>query len=85
MACLDRFLFTYIYIATYIQKPTYVHVCQGHLFYGGCPLDVLFLSQQLTNLAAMFVHCCTSPSRYGSFSMCDKFSNSVWVFENCGK
>jgi len=54
--------------------------------YGGCiPLDVLFLSQQLTNLAAVFAHSCTSPSRYGRFWLFDKLSKLFWVFEICGK
>ena len=48
--------------------------------YGGfSPLFVLFLSQQLTNLAAVFAHCCISPNRYRSFLAFDMFSKPVWV------
>ena len=52
--------------------------------YGGCiPLDVLLLLQQLTNLAAVFAHCCTSPSRYGSFLSLVIFPKSFWVLVIC--
>ena len=54
--------------------------------YGGCvPFDILLLSQQLTNLAAVIAHCCTSPSRYGSFLSLVMFSKSLWVVVICGK
>ena len=53
---------------------------------GGCvPLDILLLSQQLTNLAAVIAHCCTSPSRNGSFLSLVMFSKSPCVFVICGK
>ena len=32
------------------------------------PFSSLLLSQQFTNLAAVFAHCCLSPSGNGSFS-----------------
>ena len=51
---------------------------------GGCiPFSSLLLSQQFTNLAAVFTHCCISPSRYGSFSSLVMFSLRVCVI--CGK
>jgi len=49
--------------------------------YGGCiPLDVLFLSQQLTNLAAVFAHSC--PADMDVFGC---FHNYFGCFEICGK
>ena len=40
-------------------------------------LVALFLWQQVTNPAAVMEHCGISPSRYGSFSKLDLFSNSL--------
>ena len=45
----------------------------------------LLLSQQFTNVAAVFAHCCISPSRNGSFSSLVMFTNSLWVCTNCGR
>ena len=54
--------------------------------HGGCsPFSSLLLSQQFTNLAAVFAHCCISPSRYGSFLSLVMSTNSLWVCVNCGK
>ena len=44
------------------------------------PLVALFSWQQATDLAAMTAHCGISPNRYGSLSMFDLFSNSLWVY-----
>ena len=49
------------------------------------PFSSLLLSQQFTNLAAVFAHSCLSPSRNGSFSSLVIFTNSLWVCVNCGK
>ena len=49
------------------------------------PFSSLLLSQQFTNLAAVFAHCCLSPSRNGCFLSFVIFTNSRWVCVNCGK
>ena len=49
------------------------------------PFSSLLLSQQFTNLAAVFAHSCLSPRRNGSFSSLVIFTNSLWVCVNCGK
>ena len=49
----------------------------GCIYNGVCSsLVALFSWQQVTNLAAVMAHCGISPSRYGSFSKLDLFSNS---------
>ena len=45
----------------------------------------LLLSQQLTNLAAVFGQCCIAPSRYGSYLSLVMLSNSHWVYVISGK
>ena len=49
------------------------------------PLASLLSWQQATNLAAVITHCGISPNIYGSLSMLDLFSNSLWVCVICGK
>ena len=54
----------------------------GFTYNGVCySLVYLFLWQQVTNLAAVMVHCDISPSRYWSFSKSYMFLNSLWI---CG-
>ena len=58
----------------------------GCIYNGVCSsLVALFLWQQVTNLAAVMAHCGISPSRYGSFSKLDMFSNSLWICVIWGK
>jgi hypothetical protein len=55
------------------------------IFNGVCSsLVALFLRQQVTNLAAVIVHCGMSPSRYGSLSKLD-FFQILWVYVIWGK
>ena len=42
-------------------------------------LVALFLWQQVINLAAVMEHRGISPSRYGSLSKSEVFSNSLWI------
>ena len=52
----------------------------GCIYNGVCSSLVdLFLWQQVTHRAAVMAHCGISPSRYGSLSKLDLFSNSLWV------
>jgi hypothetical protein len=52
----------------------------GCIYNGVCySLVALFLWQQVANLAAVMAHCGISPSRYGSLSKLDLFSNSLWI------
>ena len=58
----------------------------GCIYNGVCSsLVALFSWQQVTNLAAVMAHCGISPSRYGSFSKLDMFSNSLWICVIWGK
>ena len=62
-----------------------VHKQQWCLYGGSVPFDLLLESQQFTNLATMFAHFCTSPSRYGSLLSLVMFSKSCWMFVMWGK
>ena len=58
----------------------------GCIYNGVCSsLVALFSWQQVTNIAAVMAHCGISPSRYGSFSKLDLFSNSLWICVIWGK
>ena len=58
----------------------------GCIYNGVCSSLVdLFLWQQVTHLAAVMAHCGISPSRYGSLSKLDLFSNSFWICVIWGK
>ena len=58
----------------------------GCIYSGVCSSLVdIFSWQQVTHLAAVMAHCGISPSRYGSLSKFDFFSNSLWICVIRGK